>query len=337
MKARELSPSAGPKLAACPTFVGASGASAAAQRGTLLDAAIRGAVQCDYELYEQLTPEDQRAAEWGRNQLLDLSAGYPVETREEFLGLAVPGLSKLGTADAICKARGWVADIKTGQIRNYREQMAAYSLACMEDNFAQRWTAHVLYVDQKQRRTYEFTKEDAERITAGWVAGATSAEAKPTPCEYCEWCAHFNGCSAIVRQAEGALALVKGERALDEIRAEIAADPVQLSIFAANWKAAEKHLADPLIELLKARLSDGEEIPGWKVSSMAGRDYVEADAIAKASANVSKETLILAMGGKMSGKNFRQFCADSGVEVDETAIKTGAPITTLRQAKLKNN
>ena len=128
---------------------------------------------------------------------------------------------------------------------------------------------------------------------------------------------------------------MRGERALDEIRAEIAADPVQLSIFASNWKAAEKHIAEPLIDALKSRLSEGEDIPGWKVSISAGRDFVEADAIAKASANVSKETLILAMGGKMSGKNFRQFCADSGVEVDETAIKTGAPITTLRQTKTK--
>ena len=61
----------------------------------------------------------------------------------------------------------------------------------------------------------------------------------------------------------------------------------------------------------------------------------EADAIAKASANVSKETLILALGGKMSAKQFRQFCADGGVEVDESAIKAGAPITTLRQVKVK--
>ncbi|MFN7341805.1 MAG: hypothetical protein ACK5TA_00565, partial [bacterium] len=140
-----------------------------------------------------------------------------------------------------------------------------------------------------------------------------------------------------VRQSSEALALVHSSRTLEELRWEISSEPLKLSVFAANWKAAEKHLAEPLLDHLKARLSDGEEIPGWKVSSMAGRDYVEADAIAKASANVSKETLILALGGKMSGKNFRQFCADSGVEVDETAIRTGAPITTLRQAKLKNN
>ena len=86
---------------------------------------------------------------------------------------------------------------------------------------------------------------------------------------------------------------------------------------------------------MKERLDAGDEIPGWKVSTSKGREYVEADAIAKASANVSKETLILALGGKMSAKQFRQFCADGGVEVDESAIKAGAPITTLRQVKVK--
>jgi hypothetical protein len=251
--------------------------------------------------------------------------------------MEVPGLSKPGTADAVCVRAKWVADIKSGQVRNYRQQLAAYALACMQDHFANSWTAHVIYIDQRLRRTYDFTRDQAEELVSTLVDEALNPFAEPTPNEYCGWCANFNVCRAIVRQSSEALALVKGERALDEIRAEIAADPLALSVFAANWKAAEKHLADPLIELLKARLSDGDDIPGWKVSTSAGREYVEAEAIAKASANVSKDTLILALGGKMSAKQFRQFCADSGVEVDETAIQTGAPITTLRQAKLKNN
>jgi len=334
---KEISPSSLPKLAECALFTGAPGASAAAERGTLLDKALRELFVDDPTTFDLLTAEDKKAVEWGANELRVLSGGYHVETREEHLGMEVPGLSRPGTADAVCVRAKWVADIKTGQVRNYRQQLAAYALACMQEHFADSWTAHVVYVDQRLRRTYDFTRDQAEATVSNLIAEASSRTAEPTPNEFCGWCANFNGCRAIVRQSSEALALVKSERALDEIRAEIAADPLALSVFAANWKAAEKHLADPLIELLKTRLADGEEIPGWKVSSMAGRDFVEADAIAKAAANVSKETLILALGGKMSGKNFRQFCADSGVEVDETAIKTGAPITTLRQAKLKNN
>lgn len=333
---KELTPSSAPKLAECAVFVGASGASAAAERGTAIDRAIRLAMDGDTAPLDQLTADDLAAATWGIETLRKLSGGEHVETREEYLAMAVPGLSKLGTADALCKRQRWVADIKTGQVRNYRQQLAAYALACMEDHFAESWTAHVVYVDQQLVRSYDFTREEAEATTQRWIAEATSADAKPTPCEYCQWCAHFNECGAITRQAESALALVKTDgRTLDQIRAEIAADPLQMSVFAANWKTAEKHIAEPVIELLKQRLAAGDEIPGWKVSTTAGREYVEAEAIAKASANVSKETLILALGGKMSAKAFRQFCADSGVEVDESAIKAGSPITTLRQTKTK--
>ena len=333
---KELTPSMAPKLAECAVFVGASGTSVAAERGTNIDRAIRTSMDGDPYYISQLDGEDFAAAAWGIETLRRLSGGEHVETREEYLAMAVPGLSKIGTADAICKRKMWVADVKTGAVRNYRQQLAAYALSCMDDHFAESWTGHVVYVDQQLVRSYDFTRAEAEATTQRWIAEATSADAKPTPCEYCQWCQHFNSCGAITRQAESALALVKTDgRTLDEIRAEIAADPLKMSVFAANWKTAEKHIAEPVIELLKKRLADGEEIPGWKVSTSAGREYVEAEAIAKASENVSKETLILALGGKMTGAKFREFCAAGGVEVDETAIKAGSPITTLRQTKIK--
>jgi hypothetical protein len=334
---KELSPSSAPKLAECAVFVGASGSSAAAERGTAIDKAIRLAMDGDTAPIDQLTGDDLTAANWGIETLRRLSGGEHVETREEYLAMAVPGLSKLGTADAICKRAMWVADIKTGQVRNYRQQLAAYSLACMEDHFAESWTAHVVYVDQQLVRSYDFTRAEAEATTQAWISAATSPLARPTPCEYCSWCANKETCSALVFQSKAALAdvhSVNGD-SLTIIRDRILADTQQLSDFAKRYKFFEKEMAEPLIDALKERLAAGDEIPGWKVSTSAGREYVEAEAIAKASANVSKDTLILALGGKMSAKQFRQFCADSGVEVDESAVKAGAPITTLRQTKTK--
>ena len=183
--------------------------------------------------------------------------------------------------------------------------------------------------------TYDFTREQAEATVSNTIAEASSRLAEPTPCEFCSWCANQNTCRALVRQSSEALALVRSETSLEEIRDRILANPVELSAFAANWKLAEKQIAEPVIDALKARLAAGEDIPGWKVTTGAGREYVEAEAIAKAAANVSKDTLILALGGKMGAKQFRQFCADAGVEVDESAVKAGAPITTLRQIKNK--
>ena len=332
---KEISPSTLPKLAECALFEGASGTSAAAERGTAVDLAIRNLISAENDV--AIVGEDAGAIAYGVEELKRLAKGSFVETREEYLAMAVPGLSKLGTADAVCKEQKWVADIKTGQVRNYREQLAAYALACMEDNFDTSWTAHVIYVDQKMIRSYDFSYEEAWQTTQRTIARAISAEAKPTPSEYCSWCKHFNNCHAIVRQAESAIALIPdiNGNSIEAIRQRILATAESMGAFAKEWKLAEKEIAEPVLGHLKTRLENGDEVPGWKLTSMSGRRFVETEAIAKASQNITKETLILALGGKMSEKSYLELCANNGVEPDQTAVQTGAHSLQLRQPKIK--
>jgi hypothetical protein len=332
---KEISPSSLPKLAECALFEGANGTSSAAERGTAIDVAIRNLISSEYDV--AIVSEDAGAIKYGVDELTRLAKGSFVETREEYLAMAVPGLSKLGTADAVCKAEKWVADIKTGQARNYREQLAAYALACMEDNFEMSWTAHVIYVDQKLIRSYDFTYEEAKQGTQRTIDRATSAEAQPTPCEYCSWCKHYNNCHAIVRQAESAIALIPDVtgNSIDAIRQRILATAESMGAFAKEWKLAEKEIAEPVLGHLKTRLENGDEVAGWKLTSMSGRKFVETEAIAKASQNITKETLILALGGKMSEKSYLELCANNGVEPDQEAVKTGAHSLQLRQTKIK--
>lgn len=330
---KEISPSSLPKLAECALYVSAPGASPAAERGTLLDKALRELFMDDPTTFDTLEPADKAAVEWGANELRALSGGYHVETREEHLGMEVPGLSKPGTADAVCVRAKWVADVKTGQVRNYRKQLAAYALACMEEHFAQSWTAHVLYVDQRLRRTYDFTREQAEATVAATIAEATDPQAKPTPCEFCTWCANFNSCTAIVRQSTEALALVKGERTLDEIRAEIAADPLALSVFAANWKAADKHLAEPLIDTLRTRLTEGEEIPGWKLTKPTTRRYVEPADFMPVIHRMTPEQAFYAGGGKISADTFVEAALSLGIDSPEQLVKSAPGTQQMRQTK----
>ena len=332
---KEISPSSLPKLAECALFEGANGTSSAAERGTAVDVAIRNLISAEHDV--AIVGEDSSAIAYGVEELTRLAKGSFVETREEYLAMAVPGLSKLGTADAVCKAEKWVADIKTGQLRNYRDQLMAYSLACMEDNFETSWTAHVVYVDQKLIRSYDFSYEEAKQGTQRTIDRATSEEAKPTPCEYCSWCKHYNNCHAIVRQAESAVALIPDINgiSIDAIRQRILATAESMGAFAKEWKLAEKEIAEPVMGHLKTRLENGDEVPGWKLTSMSGRKFVETEAIAKASQNITKETLILALGGKMSEKNYLELCANNGVEPDTTAVQIGAHSLQLRQTKIK--
>jgi hypothetical protein len=187
-------PSSLPKLQECRMFEGAPGTSEAAARGTRLDSIIRS-VWAGGEA--PALPEDEvDAVQFALSTLKLLSGGLAVETREEELQAAVPvpGV-KPGTMDALCVEGGWLADFKTGQIRSYHAQMAAYALACMDAYFADEWTTHLIFVDQQQVNSHTFTREEAEQL----VAGIVNAPKVETPCEYCGWCGKFESCPAVLR------------------------------------------------------------------------------------------------------------------------------------------
>lgn len=187
-------PSSLPKLQECRMFEGAPGTSEAAARGTRLDSIIRS-VWVGGEA--PALPEDELdAVQFAFSTLKLLSGGLAVETREEELQAVVPipGV-RPGTMDALCIEGGWLADFKTGQIRSYYAQMAAYSLACMDSYFADEWTAHLIFVDQKQVISHKFTRADAEDC----VRDIVNAPEVETPCDYCSWCGKFESCPAVMR------------------------------------------------------------------------------------------------------------------------------------------
>jgi hypothetical protein len=332
----ELRASSLPKLAECPVFVGGEGYSEAAQRGTRIDNDIREIVEGKPVAASE--DEGERAATtWGVQTLLDLADGSPVETREEYLQMDVPGLSRPGTADAVCVERRWVADIKTGQIRNYREQMAAYSLACMDAHWENAWTAHVVYVDQKVVRSYEFTREQAERIVGDVIGMATSPLARPTPCQYCDWCANKNSCKALVLQSKTALADIDATNGdtLTIIRDRLLADPARHADFVARFKWFAKEFGEPLTDALKARLVEGEEVDGWYLTNPKPRRYVEPkDAIAVA-AKLAPERAFLVGGGEMDAKTFVELATEVGIENPENLVKSAPGTPQMRQVKKK--
>jgi len=333
---KEISPSMLPKLASCPVFVGASGASEAAERGTRIDAAIRNDIIGDVRPVME-SEEDERATDWGVAKLMELANGHPIETREEYLQMDVPGLSRPGTADAVCVGAKWVADIKTGQIRNYREQLMAYSLACMDATWEDKWTAHVVYVDQQAVRSYEFTREQAERIVQDVTGMATSPLAQPVPSEYCDWCANKDRCKALVLQSKTALADIDATNrdTLTIIRDRILADPLKHSDFVSRFKWFAKEFGEPLTDALKNRLQAGEEIDGWKLTNAAQRRYVEpADAI-KVISQVGPERAFMLAGGKISADAFLEVAAEVGIDNPEKLVKSAPGTPQMRQVKKK--
>ena len=189
-----IRPSSLPKLACCRCYVSQSGTSEAAARGTRLDAILRAAWPNNVKALEELEGDDLEAVRWGFRNLELLSYGAHVETLEENLQAVVPvdGI-KAGTMDALCVAGGWLADFKTGQVRDYAAQMAAYALACMDAYFADEWTSYLLFLDQQQVVAHRWTREEAEEL----VLGIVNKPKIPTPFENCSWCGAFETCEAV--------------------------------------------------------------------------------------------------------------------------------------------
>ena len=327
------------KLAECVLYESSGGSSPAAMRGTQLDVIIRETMLGNPLPLATLEPgsEDFAACVWGVKTLRELSEGAYIETREEYLAMHVSQLSASGTADALCELRRWVADIKSGQIRNYREQLAAYSLACIDQYWVEEWTAHVLYIDHRVVRSYRFTREQAERMIASIVSRATSPLAQPTPCEYCGWCKHQDTCKALVVQSKAALAdvsAVNGD-SLTIIRDRLLADPKQHADFVARYKFFTKEFAKPLTEALRARLTAGEEVDGWKLTNPEAHQYIEPATALMIAAQLTPTHAFLTGGGKMSAEQFLELAEELGIENPQTLVKTAPGTKQMRQFKKK--
>lgn len=195
MTAEVIRPSALPKLQECRCYVATSSTSEAAARGTRLDAAIRAIWQDDERGWDNVeSPEECEAVNWALNILRQLACGNEVETREEQLRAVSPlEAVKDGVMDSLCVAGAWLADYKSGQVRDYAAQMAQYALSCMDAYFADEWSSHLIFFDQKVLVSHKWTREEAEQL----VLGIVNAPKVETPCDYCGWCGVFETCPAV--------------------------------------------------------------------------------------------------------------------------------------------
>jgi hypothetical protein len=328
--------SALPKLDQCPCYESNPVAGPAAQRGLALDAALRLLLQGDARGMEPLSDADRESVRWAAETIMDFAGDDAVEVREEELKMRTPGIEHAGTADVVCSSKLWVGDLKTGQIRDYYGQMAAYAWALMEQYFVNEWTAHLIFCDQKQVVTHKFTYVEAKDTVERIVNYARDPYREPRACEYCGWCKLQDRCPAVVGPVTNTLELVEQEKGLSAIRERLLSDPTRLGQFLADAALFTSELITPLRDEAKKMLAaNPEAIPGWQVSAVKGREHFDHIAIVQTAvaSKCGMDSLVLAMGGKMTGKDYRAWCASMNQPVDESLARVGEGTTQLRQAK----
>lgn len=304
----QIRSSALPKLALCGQFEGAQGSvSEAAERGLRLDAALRQAWTTGK--VPPLTQEEASAVAWSFDQIEFLHENSLVEMREEFCKILVPIIDYVGTADAICAEQLWIADLKSGQIRNYREQMAAYCLGLMTQHMESEWTYHLLFCDQQEIVSETLTFRDAYEIVFNVFQNVGSP---PVANEYCGWCSKSLTCSERVT----ALELV------DKSFEMVLSDPDKLGEFLDKCR-----VLDDFREAAETRarelLDAGVRVEGWRLQK--GRTTETVSVETQILSGLYPLTLLNAHG-PLSAKKFRELVGE-GVEFP-TISKTSKPSLT---------
>lgn len=296
----EIRPSALPRLRLCGQYAGDPVAGEAADRGTRMDAAFRDYVQAgDAErmrmiLSRVLTPEEWEAVAWAAETAALLAGGHQLLVDEKACTLeTIPHVPRGGTSDAVCLSGHWHADLKSGQLRDYEAQMAAYSLGWMIVTGQTEWTAYLLFCDQRRVVTHRFTRESAEECILDALALVTGG-VPPRVNEYCGWCVNRWNCPA--RRESLGLTTPLGP-SLD-----LAAQDSETLARFAGWAAVVEDYNEEARRILKERMltPGAPKVAGVSISSRKGSERVKAEELLSVLADTGAREVFLAGLGDVS-------------------------------------
>ena len=327
-----------PKLEQCACYESAGGESPAAARGTAMDEAFRFALSGDTGKLDTLEDEEKNAVNWAVNQVCLVAELKPIISEESELKVKTPGIDHEGTEDSRIPQACVSLDLKSGQVRDYYAQMAAYAYGNMERDFAPEWTCHLLFCDQKKVVTHKFTYEQAKLVVENILEAVADPEKKPTPCEYCNWCKNREQCSALGKAASDTLEIVDSDlnANLAQLKTYLADSPETLAAFIAKAAIFNDQLVDWAKDLAREKLTSGEEIPGYKLQKVKGTDYIDPTQVARA-LNISGATMqevVKFLGDKIKASDMRDFLDNRQCDFQFDVIQ-GKGYTKLTQDKKK--
>jgi hypothetical protein len=310
----KIRPSTLPKLADCPCWEQKQEVGKAAERGTMLDSEIRERLK-NKEPRPALLDKDEEAVQWCIDTVNLMSGGCDVISDEEMCKIKIPSFDDEGTADILVPEKGILFDIKSGQVRNYKEQMACYCYGLMHEHFVESWTAYLLFIDQKEIVKHEFTYDDAQKIVDDVITKVNDPEKVERPCDYCKWCSKFTTCHAVNKQSNMALEIISDEPTFKDILS----DPEKLGEFLLNADVLSDYVEMAKEEALNLIIK-GVKIP--HVSFVKGRKpslFVPPNVIGQYLTKLGHGEVLAALGS-MSEKKFMEIwskkCPDIPIPPD---------------------
>ncbi len=289
-------PSILPAWAACACYDSQEEVGEAAHRGTLQHRALEGLLKgesaeeilraCDNLALElkidDLTVEETQAVDWAREQIVTQADGKKIESEVKLYYYAEDSLEPLfeGTADAITGLD--IFDLKTGRSHDYKWQMAAYAAMYMQRRpKLEEVNVHLLYSSNQKMVSMVFQRWKAEAMVNGILERRNDPAKKPTPCNFCGWCAHAKDCAALTDLAQ-MVGQGREDFVLEKFHASEISDPEQmakalrLARFLKPWTEGVEHHAKELA------IKQGLKIPGFAVVTRQGARGIQDVATAYA-------------------------------------------------------
>lgn len=267
----QVRPSSLPKVKLCGHFQGDPVSGPAAARGTRLDVAFRAMIQ-GVEPEVELSIEEGMGLDWAVDSARILAGGHEIFSDEESLRVEIPVIDHAGTSDLLCPGAGWHGDLKSGEVRDYEAQMAAYAIGWMRDQGVAEWTAYLFYCDQRYVQSYRFTQESAEDVVRDAMALRLS-DAPPRPNQYCGWCAARWDCEARREELGSHLPISKNSPIWADIDTQTLARFCGFAGVVDEWREAARG------ELSRRCLEGGEPMPeGVGVTNRKGSEKLPGEA-----------------------------------------------------------
>ena len=317
----QVRPSSLPKVKLCGHFVSDPVSGPAAERGTRLDTAFRALIQgCEPSV--ALSPEEKESLAWAVASAKILAGGWPIVSDEAELRVEIPIIDMAGTSDAMVAGAHWHGDLKSGEVRDYEAQMAAYALGWMQDQGVSEWTAYLFYSDQRYVHTYRFTWESAEAIVRDALSLRLS-DAPPRPNAYCGWCAARFDCPARREELGNHLPISRESPEWAKIDSLTLARFCGFASVVDDWREAAR------AELTRRILENGEAYPpGVSLTNRKGSEKLPGPAFAPLPSEVLSRLL-----GDVGVEKAKAAFAEAGVDFPQGSVTTtpGASFLTIRK------
>ena len=132
---------------------------------------------------------------WAARYILEKAEGKELHSEQVVSVMRDGSEATFGSVDAYCD--GHLFDLKTGQVRNYDAQMAAYALGIMQKHNLKEVTCHLIYSKRRYVDVKVISFSEAENTVYSIIDSVTDETRSPWLCEYCNWCQREKSCTAI--------------------------------------------------------------------------------------------------------------------------------------------